>query len=410
MNDILFSIIVPIYNVEQYIETCLDSILVQVDKSTEVICVEDCSTDNSLSILLKYDNNEKLKIIRHEKNKGLSCARNTGIINAKGKYILFVDSDDALAQNTIDILYSIVNRQEYDVVYFDYLKFIETEAGYKEVVYPHPHNTSEECDGSKYFCESVRNEELVSVACRQLLRRDFLIDNNLLFMEGILHEDELFSFSVMMNAQKIKSIKEVLYYYRQRQGSIMNVKNEKHAHSLFVILLEILVIWKTNDFSNEVSECIGMYWKSLYDNYLLYRAYVNKDVPIEVGDMVERTVYQIITAHNNKKWLEVSYLPLHDIKKTANVSIYGAGKAAKQVAEYLFSVNIPVECFIVQEKGINSDYLCGIPVYGIDECKQRIGDTTVIIGVTAKYSGGIEENLKKHGFANIITLPDGDQL
>lgn len=408
MEDVIFSIIVPIYNVEQYLELCLDSIVAQAFNSKEIICVEDCSTDDSLSVLLKYEKNEKIKIIRHEKNKGLSGARNTGIKHAQGKYILFVDSDDVLANNALEILYNAINEQEMDVVYFDFRKFVKKENGYKEVLFPHPYYTNEICDGKKYFCESVRNKKLVSVAWRQLIRKDFLLENDLCFMEGLLHEDELFSFMVSMHAKKIKSIKDVLYFYRQRHNSIMNVKNEKHAHSLFVILLEILTYWKTNTISSEVSECIGMYWKSLYDTYLLYKAYVNEDVPFEIGDAVERTIYQILNAPKNIKWLEVSKLPLDEIGKAPNVAIFGAGKAAKQVAEYMFANNLRVSCFLVQEKEINADFLFGIPVYGIDEYEQRVGDTTVIIGVTAKYASGIENNLYEKGFTKIIKLPDGE--
>ena len=127
MEDVIFSIIVPIYNVEQYLELCLDSIVAQAFNSKEIICVEDCSTDDSLSVLLKYEKNEKIKIIRHEKNKGLSGARNTGIKHAQGKYILFVDSDDVLANNALEILYNAINEQEMDVVYFDFRKFVKKE-------------------------------------------------------------------------------------------------------------------------------------------------------------------------------------------------------------------------------------------------------------------------------------------
>lgn len=409
MCKFVFSIVVPVYNVELYLAECLDSILNQDFCSMEVICVEDCSTDKSLQVLRKYEERDRIRVIRHEKNKGLSEARNTGINHAKGEYILFVDSDDVLAHNAIAKLYDVIKEQQFDVVYFDYRKFVKIENGYEEVLHPHPYYTNEICDGKKYFCQSVAHGKLDSVVWRQLFRRNFLIDNNLSFKEGILHEDELFSFKASMKAKKIRNLDEVLYYYRQRQNSIMNVKNEKHMCSLFIILLEILVYWKTNAFSSEVSECIGVYWKSLYDTYLLYKAYVNNDVSLEIGDVVDRSVYQIVTAQQGRKWLDVSELPLDEIGKASFVVVYGAGRAAKQVAEYLFAKQISIEGFVVQEKEINPDYFCGIPVYGIDEYEPRTDDTTIIIGVTAKYAEGIEKDLKKHGFSRIIKLPDGER-
>lgn len=112
------SVIVPVYNVEKYLDDCLRSIISQIDNDCEIICVEDCSTDNSLGILEKYSNKySQIKIVKHGKNKGLSAARNTGLNNAKGKYILFVDSDDMFKTNAITELMNIVEEQELDQVF-----------------------------------------------------------------------------------------------------------------------------------------------------------------------------------------------------------------------------------------------------------------------------------------------------
>ena len=120
MKDINVSVIVPIYKVERYLDECLKTIVRQTSDNFEIICVEDCSTDNSMKILEEYAvNHEEIRVIQHEKNRGLSASRNTGIENARGRYIQFVDSDDILCKNVCSTLWHIANSHDADSVFFD---------------------------------------------------------------------------------------------------------------------------------------------------------------------------------------------------------------------------------------------------------------------------------------------------
>lgn len=123
METIKFSIIIPIYNVEQYLAQCLDSVINQTYKNIEIICVNDGSTDNSLKILEEYEQKDKrIKIINQE-NQGVSVARNTGIEKSNGDYILFVDSDDWLDINTCALLVKEINNKKSDMIYFNYYDY-----------------------------------------------------------------------------------------------------------------------------------------------------------------------------------------------------------------------------------------------------------------------------------------------
>ena len=113
----LVSVIIPIYNVEQYIEKCLDSVINQTYKDLEIICVNDCSPDNSAQILLEYAQRDtRIKIVNREKNGGLSAARNTGLDEAKGEYVYFIDSDDWIDLDYIEKMVSAITFSKTDVV------------------------------------------------------------------------------------------------------------------------------------------------------------------------------------------------------------------------------------------------------------------------------------------------------
>ena len=113
---IKISVIVPVYNVENYLIQCLDSIINQTLKDIEIICVDDCSPDNSIEILEEYKNKDnRISIIRHSNNQGLGPARNTGLKHANGEYISFVDSDDYIDKNFLFYLYSTAKKYDSDV-------------------------------------------------------------------------------------------------------------------------------------------------------------------------------------------------------------------------------------------------------------------------------------------------------
>ncbi len=119
MNALKVSLIIPVYNTEKYLRQCLDSVISQTFKEFECICINDGSTDNSLPILQEYINKDiRFKLI-DKKNEGVSVARNTGIQNATGKYIVFIDSDDWITKDYIEVLYNTIEKYDCDLVSSD---------------------------------------------------------------------------------------------------------------------------------------------------------------------------------------------------------------------------------------------------------------------------------------------------
>lgn len=224
------SIIIPVYNVERWIDRCLDSLLSQdVERSEyEVVVVDDETPDNSMSIVEKYrENNENIRVVT-QKNKGLSGARNAGLEVAKGEYVWFVDSDDFIEPNVLSRLLETVYKFNLDVLCFN-LNIYKEEAGKEK--YPISFETEEVLDGVG-FIEKV---DMPPAAWVALYRREFLEANSLFFKEGILHEDQEFTPRAYYLANRIKFENIFVYNYFQREGSIMKSKSAKKCRDLLIV-------------------------------------------------------------------------------------------------------------------------------------------------------------------------------
>lgn len=219
------SCIVPVYNVRKYLEECIDSILKQSYNDIEVIIVDDGSDDGSSSICDFYSSVDERVNVIHQKNEGLSIARNNGISIAKGDYIWFIDSDDAILKDSIKrIVNSIILNNSPDILFFeaDTIFEIESDVLKKEQYY---RNNKYGCGlGTTILEKLMENKEYFSSSCMYVLKREYLIDSNIRFIENIVHEDNAFTLCMFANAQRIVHLHESLYLRRVRAGSITQIK------------------------------------------------------------------------------------------------------------------------------------------------------------------------------------------
>ena len=239
------SVIIPVYNTSLYLEECIQSVMNQTLKEIEIICIDDKSTDGSLALLRKMEKeDERIHVIPLEENGGQSIARNIGVEKARGEFIQFVDSDDWIAEETLEILYNEMRRKELDILYFDANTVFESsELRRKQVAFAN--NYIRDCDyssaasGKRLFVEFMRNHHFRVSPCMQMLRLSFLKKHNITFYPGILHEDELFAFSTILLAEKAAHISKRFYQRRVREGSTMTGKKEfESSYGYFVSLRE----------------------------------------------------------------------------------------------------------------------------------------------------------------------------
>ena len=236
-----FSIIIPIYNVEQYLAQCLESLWVQDFEDYEVICVNDGSTDGSRAILTEWKERlPQMRVIDRE-NGGLSVARNTGLKAATGDYVVFVDSDDWLETNALKTLDTGLRPPTSDLRPLDMLCFAcrRTDSNAFDTFAP------EQADGWDYYNRHALEPRVVPFVCvwQRCYRRQFLLDNDLWFREGILHEDNEFTPRACLKAKNVRVIPDALYNYRVRPGSIMTTRGLRSKESLVLIANELATLF-----------------------------------------------------------------------------------------------------------------------------------------------------------------------
>ena len=233
------SIIVPVYQVENYIRQCIDSILVQTFTDFELILVDDGSKDKSGQICDEYAVlDQRVKVI-HKENGGLSDARNCGMDQAVGNYFMFVDSDDYIAPTMLEYLYKALMNKEADIAVCNFLHFFEEDRKRDFST----NIQSEVLSGAEIFY-SRKNERVYgiwTVAWNKLYKRETL--GNVRFRFGKYHEDEFWANDIYQMDIKVVTIPECLYYYRQRDNSIMGRKNIKRDFDILEALQERIAVY-----------------------------------------------------------------------------------------------------------------------------------------------------------------------
>ena len=225
----MISVIVPVYNVEEYLKECLDSIQCQTYSNIEVILVNDGSTDHSQEICERYCQQDPRFHLINQANKGLSGARNRGMIESKGEFITFVDSDDVIKDDMLEQLIKQVTSDDIDIVECWYTN------DQKEIEIPSPENVKIIFQGnSKEALVSLCKDNIVRLnAVAKLFRRQVIL--NFPFLEGLFYEDVYGGMGILKHIHKMVKIDYIGYYYRVRSGSIMNREFSLKNLDLFTI-------------------------------------------------------------------------------------------------------------------------------------------------------------------------------
>lgn len=253
------SIVIPVYNVASYIERCLQSVVSQSYQAFECILIDDCGTDESIHLaeqfIKKYQEKISFSILRHDKNRGLSAARNTGIKAAKGNYIYFMDSDDAITPNCIETLLGLAEQYpEADYVQGDIVTgTIDLMEGCIDADVPEFVDDKRQLENI-ILCKSHRT------AWNRLLKRSFLLDNNLFFPIGLVMEDHYWTYFIAKCAHAVAFAHKGTYYYYNNAGSIVNARSSQHYirnYSSYITIIDAI----TNDLRqrDDVQRCHRQY-------------------------------------------------------------------------------------------------------------------------------------------------------
>ena len=267
-ESIKFTIIIPVFNTQKYLYQCIESVVNQKYKNLEIIIINDGSTDGSEmvinSFLEKYPNITYVK----QNNHGLAYTRNKGIGLATGDYIYFMDSDDYISLDLFYDLAQVINDNKYEAILFDAKSFFDTEFKNKKTNLTNysRHNYGDYRRGIELFSAQMKNNEFYSSACLYVVRRDVFEKNNLKFIEGILHEDELFTVKLIISLGKVIHINKPYFKRRIRSGSIMTSgKLRGKFEGYFITLKELIEIYTNFNFMNKFDRL--MFKKKIKDIY-----------------------------------------------------------------------------------------------------------------------------------------------
>ncbi len=403
------TVIIPVYKTERYLPECLDSVLAQTLPDLEIIAIDDHSPDRCGEILDRYAaKDSRVRVFHLEVNSTQGYGRNLGLDNASGKYVYFLDSDDMIEKNALEVLYNKAEEMDLDGIFFDasvifenddlekkFLAFPDTLTGrYEDKIYT----------GADLYNLMIENNDWTCYVQKQFWKRSFLTENNVRSPERSAHEDEVFSFEAILLAKRIYHLPEKLFIRRFRENSVMTVPaSPDDFYGYLVCFYEMTLFLNKYGLKNKYTGLnVGrMYfltldlYRRLKDKYDLKQFLIRPEIRV-IFELYESAL-DGSSAYFRKY---VSACP-GEVEKHRKVFIYGAGMIASRVYQGLAANGIAIEGFIVTSLEGNPAGLFGRPVTAIDDFDTGGEDIIVVIAATLGYRQEIEETLDKRGISHI---------
>lgn len=270
----MISIIIPIYNVEDYIQECLDSILNQTYKNLQIIIVDDGSTDNSLKIVETYKSKFNNIIILSQKNKGVSEARNLAFKYIQGEYVMYIDSDDFLQKNMMEILFDEAKKHDADITICEYYVYYDKDTN-KNFIQRYNVNFGVPYD-KFYIMNMMLNFKLQGQLWHKLFKTKLLKTNNFQFEPGRYIQDIFPVFKMVSKSENIIFIDKPLYFYRQRETSTVHKKGMKIADDYYFAMKSIIKYINNNNIHIDI-ESLNRFKAIVLSNFIEYYTSADKN-------------------------------------------------------------------------------------------------------------------------------------
>ena len=309
----MISVIIPVYNIEDYLYVCINSILKQTYHDFEIICINDASNDSSLEILEYFAKKDsRIKIIINDSNHGPGYSRNKGLEVAQGKYVSFLDGDDWFSLDAFEILIKRIEQDNLDVLLFKNIVYYdETQnLGFEKYYDMDFMNNFENQVFNHWDLDKTKLFDISNAPWNKLYLKSFLDDNNIRFPnENLIHEDNPFFYKMITSAEKVAICNKYLYTRRRRHDSIMTLNNER--------LFDVMDIsYKILDLFFEDAELYEYYKKEVlkYIFEVMFKGKYNK-IEDELKEEFFKRVQEIIKVYIKKYGL------YEDIKENVNQEV-----------------------------------------------------------------------------------------
>lgn len=404
------SVIVPVYNTEKYLRKCLNSLSEQSMKDIEIICVDDCSSDNSLSILKEFQGKHSNCILLcNKRNFGLSYSRNLAMKYARGEYIYFLDSDDYVDGDIFSICYNELKKHQLDIIFFE-LKVIYEEGMEEKIKFNYSRNaTYAECyTGKEAFVLFSQNGDHKVNVPGAIFSKKFLEESGVSFYSGIIYEDNIFYLQTLFLAKRVKCLKRAFYNRVVRRDSLMTSRYEKkNLYSCVVVYAECMKFIMNHQNDIKCQKALQMYVNNYIRVFIPIYNYLKSigDIDISFDSAYYMCMYDCLK--------KSCYLEKYTIKKkyrskiatAKNVIVCGAGAWGSRTILALADIGISKFFIAVTRQDEHENYLLGNKVYNLCELDIK-ANCIVLVAVGIKYENEIVSYLEKNGYSNYILCKD----
>ena len=411
----IFSVIIPVYNTERYLRECLDSVLLQSVKDIQVICINDGSTDGSLSILEEYYARDKRIVIFSQENRGQAMARNVGIQKAEGEFLLFLDSDDMFRPNVLAEILGQLRQNDVELFLYDADCMYETEklskADRKDAYYHRKKSYGGPKNGQVMFAEQMEGSELCDSASLMAVNRDWLLKKNILFRQGIVYEDCLFVFQCLMAAEKVMHRNFPLLIYRVREGSTMTSKpGYKNVKSRMVCYMEILGFMLQHELPDRIAEAVAKFAEMVMRHlkeldFQMSMQERQSPILLSPAERVLMAGLEIGIYNTKNTGARMLFLGFWErVKESGAIVIYGAGKIGRMVYHFLKKNGLSgkVSAFAVTGSAGTGE-IEGVPVREIgDSVLPR--DALLLVAANAGFQSDMLQAAYRNGFHNLEVI------
>ena len=398
------SVIIPVYGVEAYLSSCLDSVLAQSLKDIEVICIDDASPDNCPQILDEYAAKDpRVRVVHLPENRRQGHGRNVGLGMAQGTYVYFLDADDLIFETALQELCDCADADNLDAIFFDSQVVFESQdlesrfggyLGMRRGDYPNGVVT-----GKELFDAFVLQDEWLVLVQREFWRRDYLFSEGIRFPEDAEHEDQFFSIAGLLAARRVRYLRKPYFIRRYRDDSVVTSNPApKNFHGYFVNMHMMCEFLTQRDIGGEAVDKVMHNMASVMESYHP----VFRDAGCGVGWFSQHHLeadYLMYSYLARKKAFEEEFWsPLNSY---SSIIVYGAGKVGQSVVRRLGALGLFVDSFVVSNPDEQPARVMRRNVIGVDELEVP-EDGIVLVAMGAEKHASVSAILSKKGIRHFL--------
>ena len=402
---IKMSVVVPVYNSEKYLSSCIDSLINQSERRIEIICVNDGSSDGSFNIVSSYMTRDKrVLLIDNKNNMGASYSRNEAIKQCRGKYVMFVDSDDYLtSDDAIEQIVSYCDCHRLDMCFYKFS--IGSSDGAKAVsdgilgVYDNIYS------GEELLGHFSRNKEFFLYMCSACYNRSFLHENGLFLSNLIIGEGGDYILRCLITAKTVGVLNKRIYHYRIHDGST-NSREDSASEALwgrFTQFSNVIRILLAHRGSESISTFLDYYEKKVVGGLKLLESDDRNKYLSRCRDDFERILFKLLNAYDIYG-IEIEKDIVSRLNECNSVFVYGLGYATEEVLVKLSEKNIIVEGLIVSQYNSQRRVYMGHKIYRVDdkELASKKAESIVVVAAHKRHNKAILEKCRENGFNNLV--------